>query len=338
MRITFVTFGQGTSGGDRDTLRYAELFRRQMNEVTVIALDKSFRNPMRILGSLRKIPTSDALVSIYSLTTPVTWIAERMGKGKAFYFVWHFEPILFYRSVDFWKKMISTISYRLFPCNRIIANSNFVAQMLSKIGKKNIKVVNPGIDHSIFYPRCKNEKPRLKRILTMARTEKWKGFDDFIVAAKELQKSMPVEVILVSKQREIANYASDVGMKFVFGPSDEELALLYSTCDVYVHSSWYEGFGLPPVEAMACGVPVVTTDSLGVRDYAVNEINCLLVPPRNPVKLLKAIKRCLTDDELVQSISKNGLATAAKFDIEKAAAAHLKILEGVINITPRRKK
>jgi glycosyltransferase involved in cell wall biosynthesis len=227
--------------------------------------------------------------------------------------------------------MIATTTYRMYPGNRMIANSQFVADMIYKIRKEKIKVVNPGIDHSVFYPRKRKENSGDKRILTMARLEKWKGLDDFIIAAKKLQAELAVETTLVSKQPGIAAIAKEAGMKFVFNPSDEELAQLYSSCDVFVHSSYYEGFGLPPLEAMACGAAVVMTDSLGVRDYAVNEMNCLMVPAQNPMKLKQTIERCLAEDDLVQSLRANGLTTSANFDVDKAALTHLRIIEDAIN-------
>ncbi|MEI6188568.1 MAG: glycosyltransferase family 1 protein, partial [Alphaproteobacteria bacterium] len=62
---------------------------------------------------------------------------------------------------------------------------------------------------------------------------------------------------------------------------DETLCDLYNTCNLFVFPSLHEGFGLTVLEAMACGIPVVTT-KIGTEDYALHEENSLVVPPRNP--------------------------------------------------------
>ena len=79
-----------------------------------------------------------------------------------------------------------------------------------------------------------------------------------------------------------------------------------------------EGFGLPPLEAMACGAPVVLTDSGGVRDYARHEDNCLLVPPRDPQALAAAMLRILTDPVLADCLRRAGPPTTARFTWEAA--------------------
>ncbi|NUN97501.1 MAG: glycosyltransferase family 4 protein, partial [Candidatus Omnitrophica bacterium] len=74
--------------------------------------------------------------------------------------------------------------------------------------------------------------------------------------------------------------------------------------------------GLPPLEAMACGTPVVLTDSVGVREYAMHEGNCLMVPPGDPSALASAIRRALEDRALRERLAENGLATVPRFTWE----------------------
>lgn len=95
------------------------------------------------------------------------------------------------------------------------------------------------------------------------------------------------------------------------------MATLYSSADVFIYPSYAESFGLPPLEAMACGVPVVTTDCKGNRDYAINDINCLIVPPGDPTALARAILKVLTNDKLRERLIENGIATAKQFTWDK---------------------
>jgi len=110
-------------------------------------------------------------------------------------------------------------------------------------------------------------------------------------------------------------------------PSDDELARLYSSCDAYVLPSIIEGLGAPPLQAMACGGAVVTTDCLGTRDFAVNEVNSLVVPPRDSAALSQAIVRVLTDDALSRELRKNGPGTAAPWTYERMESIFLRTVE-----------
>ena len=106
--------------------------------------------------------------------------------------------------------------------------------------------------------------------------------------------------------------------QYVHRPTRSELADLYRACDLFVSASWREGFGVPPLEAMACAAPVVLTDSGGVREYARHEENCLMVPPRDPVALADAMLRVLTEPDLAERLRRNGPPTAARFTWEQA--------------------
>ncbi|MDT5073706.1 MAG: hypothetical protein QOH82_3026 [Mycobacterium sp.] len=73
----------------------------------------------------------------------------------------------------------------------------------------------------------------------------------------------------------------------------ERLPSLLRSADVFVSASWYEPFGLPVVEAMSCGVPVVATAAGGMLDTVINDVTGFLVPPRDPVKLADALGEVL---------------------------------------------
>ncbi len=104
-----------------------------------------------------------------------------------------------------------------------------------------------------------------------------------------------------------------VPLEHVIKPARSALPDLYCRADVFVSTSWGEGFGLPPLEAMACGAPVVLTDSRGVRDYARPNENCIMVPPRDVEQLAAAMIRILSDRAFAQKIGQAGVATASRF-------------------------
>jgi len=120
-------------------------------------------------------------------------------------------------------------------------------------------------------------------------------------------------------------------VQFVDSPDDNQLAELYSSADVFVFPSRYEGFGLPPLESIACGTPVVTTNCLGVREYTLNEVNALSVPIGDLAGLSEAIVRVLNDESLAETLKKEGLKTAKHYTwdkvVERVEGAFLEALK-----------
>lgn len=97
--------------------------------------------------------------------------------------------------------------------------------------------------------------------------------------------------------------------------SDEELRALYSSCSAFVYPSIYEGFGLPPLEAMACGAPVIAS-----RVPSIKESVARIVSATDSTKLAEAIVELLTDQQARQSLSERGLKHAQEFSWQRTAA------------------
>lgn len=98
---------------------------------------------------------------------------------------------------------------------------------------------------------------------------------------------------------------------------DEDLPLIYNAADLFVFPSLYEGFGLPPLEAMACGTPVVTSNLSSLPEI-VGEAG-LLINPYYTKDLAEAIERVLKDEELKGAMIARGLVQVKKFSWRRAA-------------------
>ncbi|UOF90552.1 glycosyltransferase [Fodinisporobacter ferrooxydans] len=94
--------------------------------------------------------------------------------------------------------------------------------------------------------------------------------------------------------------------------TDQEMVDLYRSADVFVSTSWMEGFGLPPLEAMVCGTPVVTTNSGGILDFCEHGHSAYIVPPKNPESIAEGIMQVLTDQALAQKLVRGGLHSASR--------------------------
>ncbi len=113
--------------------------------------------------------------------------------------------------------------------------------------------------------------------------------------------------------------------------SDMALRQFYNRCQVFVVPSNYEGWGLPSVEAMACGATLVTTANGGSDEFAIHGKNSLVVPPGEPSAIAGAVLRLLDDTELRLSLSDAGRRTAATLTTSRAGAALEKAILTAIN-------
>ncbi|HLL76766.1 MAG TPA: glycosyltransferase family 1 protein [Pyrinomonadaceae bacterium] len=119
--------------------------------------------------------------------------------------------------------------------------------------------------------------------------------------------------------------------------TDEELCALYSSCRVFAYPSLYEGFGLPPLEAMACGAPVVASRIPVIEETAGAEA-ARLVAPTDAEALAAALAELLRDDAARSELAARGLARAAEFTWERTARQTFEVYERVLaEHRPRRR-
>ncbi len=113
--------------------------------------------------------------------------------------------------------------------------------------------------------------------------------------------------------------------------SDEDLAALYSSCRVCVYPSLYEGFGLPPLEAMSCGAPVITSRIPVIMETVGDAAR--LVEPTDVRELADAIRGLWDSDAERRRLSADGIAHAANFTWERTARLTLDVYEEVLRST-----
>jgi glycosyltransferase involved in cell wall biosynthesis len=100
----------------------------------------------------------------------------------------------------------------------------------------------------------------------------------------------------------------------------ELLHYYYAAADVFITTPWYEPFGITPLEAMACGIPVIGSDTGGIKYSVVDGHTGFLVPPKDPHTLADRIDRLLSDDSLAAKLGSNGLHRVHRmFTWEKVA-------------------
>jgi len=114
--------------------------------------------------------------------------------------------------------------------------------------------------------------------------------------------------------------------------TDAELRYLYNLTDAFLYPSFYEGFGFPVVEAMACGASVVTSNVSSCGEVAGD--GALTVDPSSPEAIVDAVTRILADDALRLELREKAMARAREFSFEKNARETLAVYQKVYSEVP----
>jgi glycosyltransferase involved in cell wall biosynthesis len=108
----------------------------------------------------------------------------------------------------------------------------------------------------------------------------------------------------------------------------EDLPIVYNLAELFIYPSLYEGFGFPPLEAMACGTPVITTAISSMADH-IGEAG-LLVSPEDALALAQSMQRLLNDPALRETLVCTGLQQAGQFTWKRTAQETLKVYQKVL--------
>jgi len=124
---------------------------------------------------------------------------------------------------------------------------------------------------------------------------------------------------------------SGIGDRLLFTGylDDDELRALYSTCRIFIYPSLYEGFGLPPLEAMACGAPVIAGRVPALQEVLGNAAR--FVDPMNVEALAESIVELMENDEERRRLGSNGPKHAARFSWEETARRTLKVYHDALS-------
>jgi len=260
------------------------------------------------LALARAVPPDSMVMATHTPTTPVALLASWKNGRRPF---WFYQDYLEMFAVRPFEQGLLRLMPRFF--HEVLVVSGSSADEIKRYGARRVTVVRQGIsDAAFFHPPVDPASRERGLLLYLGDMRPRKGLFDFLSAAERLYPSEPgLRLTIVSKDE--CRIDTRVPFDFYYRPPRQALAELYRRCAVFVSASWWESFGLPPLEAMACGAPVVLTQSRGVSEYAVPGQNCLMVSPRDPPALADAIQRVLRDAALARRLSEAGPPTARGF-------------------------
>lgn len=165
-------------------------------------------------------------------------------------------------------------------------------------------------------------------VLFVGTMERRKGIDLLAHAMENVQRSRPDLTLVIAGERRPEVLAGiDVRTQMLGYVDDARLAALYRACTLFAFPSRYEGFGLPILEAMSYGAPVVTVNGSSLPEAGGDA--AAYVPPEDPAALADAILRIASDAAFAGELRERGLARAKSMTWEKTASATLSVFEQV---------
>ena len=242
----------------------------------------------------------------------------------------------------FWKANINGLK----KADRIITVSSFSKNEIInhlKYPADKIHVIPNAVDHSIYY---KNPDKTILNRLNIARDdpiilyvgseEPRQNVDKLIKAFAKLKNKIPNAKIikigdsnLLGTREKLFKLINELNLQkdviFAGSVPEKELPQWYNAADLLVYPCDYAGFGLPPLEAMACGTPVITSNTTSLPEV-VGDAG-IMIDPADINKLSQEIYSVLTDKDLQKDMSKKGLKRASRFNWDKSASETLEIYE-----------
>ncbi len=197
-----------------------------------------------------------------------------------------------------------------------------------KIGSPRCEVISNGVDVSVFQPDAAPRRNPKFVVGFIERAASWKGYDTFLNALNTLPESERGHYKILLASLDAVALPEGFETERCQPRSDAAMAEFYRRCDVFVLASVIEGCPLPPLEAMACGVPLITTDIGGVAEYASAE-NALLFPVGDADALAAALRRLQADPALCSHLRQAGLGTARRFSLDAMLARHVAWVESL---------
>lgn len=210
--------------------------------------------------------------------------------------------------------------------------------------EEDISIIPCGFSSEEFYPVDKTSARRQlqlpvdgKIVLQLGRMVPRKGVDNVIRSLAHMKTGTePVYLVIVGGEgdlpevlntpelKRLQQVAEEAGVLnqviFTGKQSRHLLRYYYSAADVFVTTPWYEPFGITPLEAMACGTPVIGSAVGGIKYSVVNGRTGYLVPPRSPIHLGQKLDQLLNNPSLLKSMKQNALIHVKKeFTWEKVA-------------------
>lgn len=207
------------------------------------------------------------------------------------------------------------------PVKIITVSGIMQKRILELFGRKSVIIPN-ALDRKVFHSKntANRENGVLQVLLVGSDGILFKGHVIILSALYQLKKAgYPFQIHWITQTKLQYNYEDlGFGIKEYVAPTQKEIGDIYRSSDLYICGSYYESFALPPLEAMACGAAVITSDNGGIGEYAKDAYNSLIYKAGNAEQLKEKLELAFNHPELRAKLRENGFITAKNFSWNKS--------------------
>ena len=347
MRINIILPGSGTTGGTIVVWNYVREFRKRGIDVIVYApliaynlhradmihnVGKQVKASGRAIRDRKKYQEIEWVPLIcdlmirdadYTIATawPTAYDVSRLSdrKGKKIYFIQGYEV---------WDDEKRGKQSYLLPLHKIVISSWIRDQIREHVGPMKMPVVYNGMDSDFFRneERCYDKKGEPLTVLMLNHSLKNKGVEYGLQAWQMVKKNYPELKLVMFGQLSRKNLPEEI--EYHESPSQEEIRDLYCNADIFLFPSLAEGWGLTPLEAMACRCPVAGTRTGFVLDIGKDYENMLISEPGDIEGLAENLEKLVSDGELRKTLGENGRKLVQQLSWERSADLLLKCMRG----------
>jgi glycosyltransferase involved in cell wall biosynthesis len=297
--------------------------------IRILSLGKNLKKFGRIDFKVKQVPViNDFFLADADVTIATSWPTAysvhnmKFKAGKKVYFVQGYED---------WNSNSGLVdeSYKLGL--EIITTSNYLSKFLKDKFNLESKIVFNSVNTLIFSnPNVRSGSA--KSLLFIDHEMQLKNTKLAIEVVCEIKEKYPhfiVQAFGHKRKHHLPDFVS-----FHENPSEKEIVKLYCDSDIFLYTSNYEGFALPPAEAMACASAVVTTKVGAVPEYSTNLYSSIHVEPGDKKGLLEGIISLIENEKLFEYISANAVSDANKYldCFEKSSSDFEKIIIENVNL------
>ena len=347
------SYGRSTiSGGGKVVSQHVRLLNEMGYETLLLTKNLQGESNLTELNLYEKptliqgeddIPNCD--IYIGTMYNDVKWLFK-MGKQKIVHLCQGYEPIDYISRIEkeaitekylrkglvsMWRHMDALkFKRRVKQIESIYALptikaavSKHLAELIQRRYHQKCFIIQNGIDASIFYPNegriwCKNGKIKILSVGPMQ--VGFKGIPDALQSIRILkEKGVPLEFTRVSpvppsEGEEVGNVVD----QYYINLKEKEMAELYRSMDIFISSSLEgEGFGLPAMEALACGVPSILTEISSYKNFGTERDFAYFVPTHRPDRIAEGVITFIEDRGVRERFRERGIIIAKGFTLER---------------------
>lgn len=299
----------------------------------LIAFKSPIYSAQEQLEFCRKIPSCSLFWSPH-INVPLLPIKAKK-KMVTLHDVFH---LAHFKKLSLLQKIYAQILYNVAAfSDQMICVSQFSQKEMKKYltkQPKHVAVIHNGLVLERFSPSLSHEARKLKEkyslplkfILAIGNAKPHKNLPRLIQAFKEI--SCEEHLVIIGKKEGFNGYFKEKNVHFLGEVNDEEIPLFFHLATMHVFPSLYEGFGFPPLEAMAAGCPVVASNKGSLPEICGDSVE--YIDPNNLSSIKAGMWKILYDVKRREELILQGFSHVKRYNAQNMYEQHIKLIESIV--------